>query len=239
MRKFQFKTGDIVISVAILCVFLFMFRLWPLILIALAVGLALVIKNALFPKEVAQEDVQPQQTPIKVITNDCDEWAVRYELAKQKISELVQEQYPSVQWIWESSNWKGEFQSGADLYIRLNKDGGYKRVKVCMQDWCVCGIKIIEPVDAKQNVKADAYSAPKQAPKDDCERIAFEWVETHLLELNERCNEIIGQGNEELTLLASELPEAKYWEDICQELVKTGLDKVEILSSEGIKIILK
>ena len=236
MFKSQNRIGDIIISLAIICVFLFMFRLWPLILIVLAVGLVLIIKNVLFPKRATQ-DGQTQQQPIKNIAENCDEWEVKYAQAGQKISEFVQEEYPSVQWVYESPNWKSEFQNGADLYIRLNKEGGYKRVKVSMQDWCVCGVEIIELPQVEQEPETETRQ--KTNPSDENKRIAYEWVETHLLQLNDRCNEVIGQGNEEWTLLANELPDEKCWDNICQELIKAGLEQVEILPEEGIKITLK
>ena len=235
MRNFHLSKCDVFI--AVICFFLFMFRLWPLIILAVPIGLVILAIRALFPKKsVAVSGKQQEESKINNEI-DCDEWGMRYEQAKEKISSLVQEKYPSAQWVWESSKWKFEFQSGADLYIRLNKEGGYKRVKVIMQDWCVQGMEIIES-QAPTADKADPKKITAK-PKDDSARVAYEWVETHLLELNERCNEIIGQGNDELTLQASELPEERYWNAITQELIKAGLDQVEILSGEGIKIILK
>jgi hypothetical protein len=40
-------------------------------------------------------------------------------------------------------------------------------------------------------------------------------------------------------LLASELPEEKCWENICKELIKAGLEQINILPGEGIQILLK
>ena len=235
MRNYHLSKGEVFI--AAICFFLFMFRLWPLIILAVPIGLVMFVIRALFPKKAETIFGKQQEENITKNEIDCDEWAIRYEQAKEKISVLVQEKYPSAQWVWESSKWKSEFQSGADLYIRLNKEGGYKRVKVFMQDWYVRGIEIIESALPASDTTETKQVSKKT--KDDSVRVAYEWVETHLLELNERCNEIIGQGNDELTLQASELPEERYWNAITQELIKAGLDQVEILSGEGIKIILK
>ena len=235
MRNYHLSKGEVFITA--ICFFLFMFRLWPLIILAVPIGLVMFVIRALFPKKAETISGKQQEENITKNEIDCDEWGMRYEQAKEKISALVQEKYPSAQWVWESAKWKSEFQSGADLYIRLNKEGGYKRVKVFMQDWCVRGIEIIESALPASDTTETKQVSKKT--KDDSARVAYEWVETHLLELNERCNEIIGQGNDELTLQANELPEERYWDAITQELVKTGLDQVEILSNVGIKIILK
>ena len=60
-----------------------------------------------------------------------------------------------------------------------------------------------------------------------------------IAELNEKCNDVIGLGNNELVLTIKELPEEKYWEHVRDELVKAGLENVEVIPSEGIKIKLK
>ena len=107
-----------------------------------------------------------------------------------------------------------------------------------MQDGFVSSIEILPEEKNEPAVETTQQLVPKKK-KDDSGRIAFEWVETHLLELNTRCNEIIGQGESELMITISELPEEKYWEAICKELKKEGLEQIEIIPSDGIKIILK
>ena len=46
--------------------------------------------------------------------------------------------------------------------------------------------------------------------------IAFQWVEAHVMELNDRCNEAIGEGLTEYLIPASELPVSESWEEICK-----------------------
>lgn len=65
--------------------------------------------------------------------------------------------------------------------------------------------------------------------------LAFEWVEAHAVELNERCNEYIAQKQEFLLLTPSELPERDSWPDICQELSRNGMESCEC-TEEGIQI---
>ena len=235
MSDYQKRTRDMAIVLGVSCLVLYMFRLWPLVLVVLLVGGGVLLKRVLFPKNVAQEKQEPMQQPIPNIYDDQDVLDKKYEFAIEKISCLIEKEYPNAKWIWESVNWKEFFQKDEDVYIRLNKDGDYKRAKITIQDGFVSNVEILvdeQPIE----------EAPKQLPansQDQSARTAFEWVEEHLLELNERCNEIIGQGKNEIVLSASELPDEKCWEDICKELIKAGLEQINILPNEGIQILLK
>lgn len=235
MSDYQKRTRDIAIVLGVSCLVLYMFRLWPLVLAVLLVGGGVLLKRVLFPKNVVQEKQETMQQPIPTIYDDQDVLDKKYEFAIEKISCLIEKEYPNAKWIWESVKWKEFFQKDEDVYIRLNKDGDYKRARITIQDGFVSNVEILvdeQPIEV----------TPKQLPansQDESVRMAFEWVEEHLLELNERCNEIIGQGKNELVLSASELPEEKCWEDICKELMKAGLEQINILPSEGIQILLK
>ena len=67
------------------------------------------------------------------------------------------------------------------------------------------------------------------------ELMAFEWAEANVIGLNERCNNAVGEGKEEMLILADELPVLESWESICTELSRAGLENLEIVP-EGIKI---
>lgn len=62
-------------------------------------------------------------------------------------------------------------------------------------------------------------------------------MEGHILDLNNRCNDEIGLGHSELVLSEDELPVKDSWLDVCNELKKQGLKKLELVP-QGIKIIL-
>ena len=76
---------------------------------------------------------------------------------------------------------------------------------------------------------------PEDDGRESFQLIAFEWAEAHIFELNTRCNEAIGQNLSELLIYADELPIKESWEDICDELVRAGLEDVQCVP-EGIKI---
>ena len=235
MRDYQARTKDIVIALAIICVFLFMFRLWPLILVVLFVGGIVLFKRCVFPKKNKQESQPVIIKPTVEVFDNQDLWEKKYEFASEKISCLVENAYPNARWVWESVNWRDAIQKNEELYIRLNKEGGYKRAKITLKDGLVSSIELLPDEERESVVETIQQEVPKKK-KDDSGRIAFEWVESHLLDLNARCNEIIGQGETELMITISELPEEKCWESICKELQKEGLENIEILPGEGIKI---
>ena len=91
----------------------------------------------------------------------------------------------------------------------------------------------IDEVDASDTaITTEESDAPQ---KESYELLAFEWVEAHIMSLNERCNEAIGQGKSELLLTADELPVPESWEDICSELYRADFCEVEC-TAEGIRI---
>lgn len=61
-------------------------------------------------------------------------------------------------------------------------------------------------------------------PSENYEYLAFEWVDAHVIELNERCNESIAQGLSVLEIPAAELPAREGWPDICRELERNGME---------------
>ncbi len=237
MRNYQNRTKDILLVLAGICFLLFMFRLWPLILVVLVVGGVVLSKRALVSKQETQERQPPTQEHRIGIIDDQDVWERKYEFASEKISCLVENAYPNARWVWENVNWRESIQKNEDVYIRLNKEGRYKRAKITLQDGFVSSIEILSEEENVPAVETTQQLVPKKK-KDDSGRIAFEWVESHLLDLNARCNEVIGQGETELMITISELPEEKCWESICKELQKEGLENIEVIPGEGIKILL-
>ena len=237
MRNSKRQTKDRFIVTAVILYLLFAFRLWPLILAFLFIKIVMLITRKFSRREEVQEDFLDEEPMIEEI-DDQDLWEKKCEFASEKISCLVENAYPNARWVWENVNWRESIQKNEDVYIRLNKEGGYKRAKITLKDGFVSSMEILPEEEYVPAVETTQQLVPKKK-KDDSARVAFEWVETHLLELNAKCNEIIGQGESELMVSVSELPEEKYWEAICKELQKEGLEQIEIIPSDGIKIILK
>lgn len=226
------SANDTLVCTGIICFFLFVFRLWPLVLLVLFVGLFLTGKR-LF--ESLKTKPNNQELPLETRVQAPVFEKTDYDFIVEQVSFYINDVYPNAKWVWEKPNAWTQIQSGEDVYVRLNKAGGYNKVKVCITDKGVTGIEVM----SSTGDPTDAASVEVESEKDDSERVAFEWVDSHIAELNEKCNDVIGQGNNELILAVSDLPEEKYWEGIREELVKAGLENVEIIPEKGIKIKLK
>jgi len=227
------SVNDTLISTGIICFFLFVFRLWPLVLLVLFVGLYLTGKRLIGNLKIKpsnQEEISLGAREQVHVFEKTD-----YDLIVEQISFYVNDVYPNAKWVWEKPNAWSQIKNGEDVYIRLNKVGGYQKAKVCITDKSVTGIEVM----SSTGEPTDTASLEVEEQKGDSERVAFEWVDSHIAELNEKCNDVIGQGNSELILEVSDLPEEKYWERIREELVKAELENVEIVPEKGIKIKLK
>ena len=242
-KEFQRRLAyDALILLGVFVVILFMCRIWPLILLCiLGIFVAMIRLLFLSRKEVVVIQPTPQE-PVKVET-ERDLQMLAFELAIRRITELVSNDYPEARWVWKSNYAKDDIQSGRDTSILLNRAGGYREAVVHVQNLVVTGITYSTCPDITPEPPIDPQPVEDTEPIQDIpatvpvnyERLAFEWVEAFILELNNRCNECIAEGASELIVPAAELPVPESWECICQELKVNGIEECEP-TDEGIKI---
>ena len=65
---------------------------------------------------------------------------------------------------------------------------------------------------------------PEDGESINYELVAFEWVDANVMALNERCNEGIAQGLNDILLEPAELPNRESWPEICRELERNDMD---------------
>ena len=65
--------------------------------------------------------------------------------------------------------------------------------------------------------------------------IAFNWVEAHVMDLSDRCNEAIAEGLTEYLIPADELPVSESWEEVCKVLIRNDFHGAQCCD-EGIII---
>jgi hypothetical protein len=53
-------------------------------------------------------------------------------------------------------------------------------------------------------------------------RLAFEWVDANMADINARYNESIAQSQNEMLIPSDELPHPDSWPDVCVELKRNG-----------------
>ena len=156
--------------------------------------------------------------------------SIAYAIIQRRVTQILRDRFPEVRWIWENPKAKEDIMIGNPVYVLLNRAGGYRRGRVVIQNLTVMGV-----VFEEEKPKADPPApnpgpapGPTPPPEEDDEEeapenfglIAFQWVEAHVMELNDRCNEAIAEGLSEYLIPADELPVTESWEEICKELVR-------------------
>lgn len=232
---------EALILLGVLALLTFICRLWPILLLLL-LGIFIAALRLLF-LSARKDPIVPPAVPIREPSAEPTERDLQnmaYSLILARISELVAEEYPNAKWVWAQPNAKRMILEDEDVFILLHHAGGYAKAKVKIHNLKVCGL---EYGAAENNAGSESDSRPREpsasAEWDDLPEnyglIAFQWVETHTLELNDRCNNAIGQGEELLILGAGELPAPESWKDICAELNRVGIANAEC-TEVGIKI---
>lgn len=233
---------EALVILGMLALLTFICRLWPiLLLIILGIFVAAIRLLFLSSRKVEVVEIMPIPEQPQKEPTEKDVRALAYSVILRRITELVLDAYPDARWVWESPRAQQHMEQGEDVFILLNRAGGYRRAKVRIQNLQVTGLAFQQaplpnPAEDTDEMEPDMDADEQsESPKENYELLAFEWVEAHIMALNERCNEAIGQGKTELLLTADELPVRESWDDICIELCRADLTEVEC-TAEGIKI---
>lgn len=254
MNQKEFKRRmayEVLIILGVLALLTFICRLWPiLLLIILGIFIAAIRLLFLSSKKVEVIEPMPQAPePVKEPT-ERDVRELAYAVILKRITELITDEYPDARWVWENPNAKKCIQDGEEVYVLLNRAGGYRRAKVVIANLQVLGIKYcsaeeedppeIQEPDTEEPEETDVSensedSEPEEERPINYELLAYEWTEAHIVELNARCNEAIAEEKESVLLTAEELPVKESWPDICNELIRAGLENA-VCQDTGIHI---
>lgn len=229
---------EALVLLGMLALLTFICRLWPILLLTI-LGIFAAVIRLLFLSSRKIEVIVPLPLlpePVKE-TTEKDVQVLAYSVILRRVTELVLSEYPEARWVWETPNAEKLIQESQEVFILLNRAGGYRRAKVVIRNLQVIGIEYKPQVEENAVLEPeDNTPEPEEEPEvQNYELLAFEWADAHIFELNARCNEAIGENLSELILLAEELPVRESWADICRELIRAGLTDVQCVS-EGIKI---
>ncbi len=229
---------EVLVLLGMLALLTFICRLWPILLLII-LGIFAAVIRLLFLSSRKIEVIVPLPLlpePVKE-TTEKDVQVLAYSVILRRVTELVLSEYPEARWVWEAPNAEKLIQESQEVFILLNRAGGYRRAKVVIRNLQVVGIEYNPQVEENAVLEPeDNAPEPEEEPEvQNYELLAFEWADVHIFELNARCNEAIGENLSELILLAEELPVRESWADICRELIRAGLTDVQCVS-EGIKI---
>ncbi len=248
---------EALVILVMLALLLFVCRLWPILLLVIlgifAAALRLVFLSSpkvrpIHPEQSASVSPEPQQA----VTNQDSagaEDAQSFGDLQTQITRWVRQEYPEARWVWKYPDAKARFQQGEELAILLNRAGGYREAVIHLQGKRLFEIQYLcAPVDnprleqleepafpqEEQPTLEEAASQPEPSQPEDYSLAAFEWVESHLEELNTLCNECIAQKQDFLLLTGGDLPEPAAWSALCQELLRNGLSCH--MEEEGVRI---
>jgi len=233
---------EALILLAAIALLSFVCRLWPIIILAMA-GLIAAAIRLLFLKAKKDEPIaEPARQETPKVPELKDVYDLAYTLILKRITELVSSEYESAKWVWETQNAKKKIENGEEVYILLNGAGGYRRAKVCITALRVVGLAYqvqpeaepAEQTEQEESGEPIETESEKEQQQINYELIAYEWVDAHIMELNTRLNEVIGEKQEYLWLTPEELPVKESWEKVCEELNRAELSDVEC-ADDGIR----
>ena len=230
---------EALVLLGMLALLTFICRLWPILLLII-LGIFAAVIRLLFLSSRKIEVIVPfplLPEPVKEAT-EKDVQVLAYSVILRRVTELVLSEYPEARWVWEAPNVEKLIRENQEVFILLNRAGGYRRAKVVIRNLQVVGIDYnpqTEEEEATLEPENNVPDSDEEPEVQNYELLAFEWADAHIFELNARCNEAIGENLSELILLAEELPVRESWADICRELIRAGLEDVQCVP-EGIKI---
>ena len=230
---------EALVLLGMLVLLTFICRLWPILLLII-LGIFAAVIRLLFLSSRKIEVIVPLPLlpePVKEAT-EKDVQVLAYSVILRRVTELVLSEYPEARWVWEAPNAEKLIRENQEVFILLNRAGGYRRAKVVIRNLQVVGIDYnpqTEEEEATLEPENNVPDSDEEPEVQNYELLAFEWADAHIFELNARCNEAIGENLSELILLEEELPVRESWADICRELIRAGLEDVQCVP-EGIKI---
>ncbi|MBQ4141134.1 MAG: hypothetical protein IJD70_07340 [Clostridia bacterium] len=235
-------THEALIILGVLAFFTFMFRLWPLLVLVIfciiggAVRLLFLKAKDATVREA--EEVKPEVPKPEPTEKDVHNLA--YSVILTRITEMVSSEYPTAKWVWEKPNARKLIEDGEEVFILLSGAGGYRRAKVKIQNLQVTGLEYVtatlpeKPKDETDTDADDEEEISEPIPVN-YGLIAFEWVEAHVMDLNDRINDAIAQGKDEYLIPEEELPVRDSWSAIIEELGRQDIENL-VEDPHGIKI---
>ena len=224
----------------LLALLLFITRLWPILLLVI-LGIFIAALRLLFLSSQKVEPAPPvlalPQPQEPQVHTEQDLESIAYQMIQRRISQILEAKYPDVRWIWENPRAKEDIMAGNKVYVILNRAGGYRRGLVVIRNLHVFDV-VFDAVPEETPPANDPPPSepptpsnpnPNEDPDDEDEipedfgLIAFQWVEAHVMELNEQVNEAIGRKETSFLIPAADLPVKESWPDICKELARNDL----------------
>ena len=222
-----------------LALFCLITRLWPLLFLVVP-GILIAALRMLFisakksrgapPPAAIPPEPQRQETEMDVVR-------IAFGILQRRIAEQVTSRYPGARWVWEAPNAMERFAAELPIAVLLNRAGGFRRAAVQVHSLRFCGLDYEaaepgRPDEPPLEIDIDGDTGREYPPDAGCDidyaLTAFQWAETNLLALNNRCNDAIAGGHPSLLIPACDLPHPDSWPDVCDELIRNGFAGADI-----------
>ena len=225
-REFQRRMAyEALVLLLLLALLLFITRLWPILLLVI-LGIFAGALRLLFLSSQKVRSVQPPASASSSAAVDPE--LDSFSRLQAAITERVQEDCPGAKWVWENRNPRRSIRLGEPVAILLNRASGYRRADLRLSDGELAELIYQSVPSASRNTKPTQPETVFGEPMpENYDLIAFEWVDKHLLELNEKLNEAIGLGLAAHRLSPGDLPQPESWDAVCRELQRNGLRDVK------------
>jgi len=232
------------------------------ILLLLIIVLAIII--ACKPKKTeAHQEERPQAAPLSDRQPETELSIVQkaFGLLQRRITEQLSLQYPGARWVWASPGAIKRFENNEPLIVLLNSAGGYNKAQIVVHNMFFKGLNFIslEPKSVQPVIPVEPSITEAAEETDDADdiddveesenseviipddapinygRLAFEWCDANISDINAKFNEAIAQNQTEMLIPAGELPHPDSWTDLCAELKRNGFSVADFCE-DGIKV---
>ena len=231
-------THEAIIFLGLMILLFFITRLWPLVFLAVIFLFICVIRMLFLkpPKLVAAEQPASSAEPEKPDTEQ-DILRRAFGLIQRRITEYLVSLHPDARWVWSKTNPMAAIADGEQVFILLNRAGGFRKAEVLISNLQFKALRF-ETACAEKAAGPEPIgeTAETESTEVNYGLMAYEWVETQSMHLNERCNAAIANGERTFLIPSDDLPAKESWRDICDELVHSGFYGAEI-TDDGIQII--
>ena len=131
---------EALVLLGMLALLTFICRLWPILLLII-LGIFAAVIRLLFLSSRKIEVIAPfplLPEPVKEAT-EKDVQVLAYSVILRRVTELVLSEYPEARWVWEAPNAEKLIRENQEVFILLNRAGGYRRAKVVIRSLQVVG----------------------------------------------------------------------------------------------------
>jgi len=237
---------EVIIFLLVLALILLITRIWHILFLVI-LGIFIAALCLLFKRTKTVEVIEPavEKPPPPRPETEKDLLRLAYGLIQRRITEEIRGLHPAARWQWQTPNAIAAIERGGQVSIILSGAGGRRTACVKVHNLIFCGLTFETPQTEATDAAGDSESDPalpedSLADPDKPEPVnygylAFEWVDAHLLDLNARANEAIGQGNTTLLIPESELPIKDSWQDICTQLIASDFADAAV-QDNGIQV---